>query len=58
MAAELVRLVQSRNGKFLKEEGSVWSQVPDNIARRKVANCFRTTRHRKKKIANNSNTAG
>jgi hypothetical protein len=50
--AELVRLlVQARNGRFLKEEGSGWSEVPDIMARTKVATCFRTARHRKKKAS-------
>lgn len=50
MAAALVKLVKSKNGRFLKEEGSAWVEVEDSVSRIKVANCFRTTRHRRKKI--------
>lgn len=49
MASEVVKLVKFRNGRFLKAEGSTWVEVEDSISRSKVANCFRTSRHRRKK---------
>eukprot|EP00934_Nitzschia_sp_Nitz4_P003017 Nitzschia sp. Nitz4//scaffold9_size221794//175589//177369//NITZ4_001373-RA/size221794-snap-gene-0.190-mRNA-1//-1//CDS//3329561082//3007//frame0 len=49
LAADLVSMVRSTQGRFLKEDGSMWVEVDDVTARKKVANCFRTMRHRKKK---------
>eukprot|EP00934_Nitzschia_sp_Nitz4_P003297 Nitzschia sp. Nitz4//scaffold9_size221794//178359//180046//NITZ4_001374-RA/size221794-snap-gene-0.191-mRNA-1//-1//CDS//3329561085//3287//frame0 len=49
MAAELVDLVHSQKGRFLKVDGSMWIEVDDAVARKKVANCFRTFRHRRRK---------
>ena len=52
LAGALVELVQSRQGRFLKQDGSGWVEIPDAMARSKVANCFRTNRHRNKKKGN------
>eukprot|EP00934_Nitzschia_sp_Nitz4_P005336 Nitzschia sp. Nitz4//scaffold60_size111251//36487//38209//NITZ4_004143-RA/size111251-processed-gene-0.22-mRNA-1//1//CDS//3329555552//5326//frame0 len=51
IASDLVTLIQSRSGRFLKADGSMWSEIEDDTARRKVANCFRTMR-RKVKASN------
>eukprot|EP00429_Kryptoperidinium_foliaceum_P003190 CAMPEP_0176019962 /NCGR_PEP_ID=MMETSP0120_2-20121206/9658_1 /TAXON_ID=160619 /ORGANISM="Kryptoperidinium foliaceum, Strain CCMP 1326" /LENGTH=308 /DNA_ID=CAMNT_0017353049 /DNA_START=70 /DNA_END=996 /DNA_ORIENTATION=- len=53
LGAEIVKIVQSRSGRFLRESSrgaGLWIEVDDGDARRKVANCFRTIRHHKKKV--------
>jgi hypothetical protein len=49
LAAQIVGLVHSWNGRFLKDDGPGWVEVDDAVARTKVSTCFRTTRHRKKR---------
>jgi hypothetical protein len=40
--AEMVRGIQSKNGRFLRQEGCVWVVVDDKVAREKVSQAFRT----------------
>jgi hypothetical protein len=42
--AEMVRGIQSTNGRFLRQERCVWVVVDDKLAREKVSHAFRTRR--------------
>lgn len=44
IAQKTVDQVHIYSGRFLKQEGAVWSAVEDSVAREKVSHAFRTRR--------------
>ena len=42
LALEIVETIRQRGGLFLKQDGSAWSRVDDDVARLKVTAAFRT----------------
>ncbi len=50
MAEDIVKHVKAElGGRFLQAKGFGWIEVPDKVARTKVATCFRTMRCGRKK---------
>jgi hypothetical protein len=42
---DVVDLIHKSSGRFLKDDGACWVEVSDFLARKKVAQAFRTWRH-------------
>ncbi len=53
VSAEIVKLIQSESGRFLRDDGVGWVEVDDETATKKVSHGFRTLRNLK-----NENTRG
>ncbi len=46
ISVEIVAVIRQSTGRFLKEDGAGWFEVPDRVSKRKIAHAFRTLRNR------------
>jgi hypothetical protein len=46
LTEKIVGLVKQTSGRFLKDDGAGWMEVPDEVARLKVSHCFRDQKRR------------
>jgi hypothetical protein len=41
LTEKMVQMVKQTTGRFLKDDGAGWVEIPDEVARLKVSHCFR-----------------